>query len=97
MNNNKIKYKEKFFSCFSFDKNNLFQKREYFKINSSKPKLIIELFFLIEIIINIELTKSLNDKRNIISHYSSIKLKIENSGVFKKYFSVEHMNGAIMI
>ena len=87
MNNNKIKYKEKFFSCFSFDKNNLFQKREYFKINSSKPLLIIELFFLIEIIINIALTKSLNDKRNIISHYSSIKLKIENSGVQKIFFS----------
>ena len=45
MNNNKIKYKEKFFSFFFLDKKNLIQKREYFKINSSKPLLIIELIF----------------------------------------------------
>ena len=77
----KIKEDKNNFLNLSKYKKNWLQKRKYFRNNILKYLLLIKLLLLI----GIKTTQSINKKRNIFSLYSSIKLKIENSGDQKVY------------
>ncbi len=82
---NKIKKNKINFLDFFFCKENLLQKRKYFKRNIKKYLLLIEILLLFAIKLNLISSEIINIKRNIIFQYSSIKLKIENSGNHKEY------------
>ena len=101
MNENKIKYKynsiilnivenikkqdKNYFMNFLLHKEKFLLMKKYFKIYNSKFLLLIQILLIILIKLNLVSSQLINNKRNIMSQSSSIKLKIENSGNQKIY------------